>query len=218
MFPNSKAVQVLQRSMQGTVRRTLFIGLIVAMLLAVAAPMVVIAAPADAPTQSGYTYYVKKGDSLSKIAKRYGITVYALAKANGLYTNSYIYIGQHLHIPHYYGASGCRAHYYVKYGDTLSKIAKWYGVKTYALARANKIGNAHHIYTGQRLCIPSVYGYSHGHSHGHGHGHHTVKKGQTLAWIAKHYGVSTYKLAHHNGIHNIDHIYVGQVLKIPRYY
>ena len=222
MFFNSEMVQFSQhsilRSLQGKVCRSLLISTLVVMLLAIAAPAVVMAAPATAPADAS-TYYsssysVKKGDSLYKLARRYGITVYALASANGLSTTSHIYIGQHLYIPDGYGAPGCKSYYTVKRGDTLSGIASWYGISTYALASANHIGNSNYIYRGQRLCIPSGSGAPGNPGY---NSYHTVKKGQTLSWIAKHYGVSTYALQHANGISNPNYIYAGQVLWIPRY-
>jgi lipoprotein-anchoring transpeptidase ErfK/SrfK len=45
------------------------------------------------------TYVVRRGDSLIKIASRYGISVSQLARANGLRWNSWVYVGQRLTIP-----------------------------------------------------------------------------------------------------------------------
>jgi LysM repeat protein len=45
------------------------------------------------------TYVVRKGDTLYSIARRYGVTVWAIADANGIYNIDYIYYGQRLHIP-----------------------------------------------------------------------------------------------------------------------
>jgi nucleoid-associated protein YgaU len=48
----------------------------------------------------------------------------------------------------------CDVTYRVKRGDSLSEIAKWYGVSVQQLARANGIKNSNRIYAGQVLCIP----------------------------------------------------------------
>ncbi len=45
--------------------------------------------------------------------------------------------------------------YQVHRGDTLSGIARRYGVSAQALAHANGLRNPHRIYAGQRLHIPS---------------------------------------------------------------
>ena len=50
-------------------------------------------------TMPGTTYTVRPGDTLYSIAGRYGMTVWALAQANGIYNLQYIYVGQRLIIP-----------------------------------------------------------------------------------------------------------------------
>lgn len=145
----------------------LVLGLLLSMM-----PAAAMAAPvAD---HDGYVIYVvRPGDSLSYIAKYFGVTVSILAKVNGISEPSKIYVGQHLRIPKP-GAGhivhpahppvGCVFYHKVRKGDTLAFIGKWYGVHPYALAKLNDIGNPSMIYVGQRLCIPSAYkgvGYGH---------------------------------------------------------
>jgi LysM repeat protein len=53
-----------------------------------------------APSASlGQTYTVRRGDTLSAIALRYGVSVWALVQTNGIRNPSLIYVGQVLHIP-----------------------------------------------------------------------------------------------------------------------
>ena len=190
------------------------------------------AANAEAPAYSGRYHVVRHGETLSHIARYYGVTVNAIKQANNLYSNT-IYVGQHLYIPSPQPAyqTGCSRVHYVQYGQTLSGIARYYGTTTYALAAANGISNPSHIYVGQRLCIPNIYssGSSGYHSSGHGNyypanSHHgkpsygscvyVVQRGDTLSEIAKWNGLSTAQLAHMNGIRNWSHIYVGQRLRV----
>lgn len=198
------------------------IGIMVALLMSAALTATAIPQAAQAAEaqsgHSGHYHWVVKGDSLSKLARRYSITVHSLASANGLSATAHIYVGQKLYIPKSYGApNGCKWHYYVKHGDTLSHIAKYYGVDYAALARANNLSSANKIYVGQKICIPQIYG---GHAYNHGQhadyhaGYHVVTHGETLAKIARHYGVSVHHLAKANHLDNIDHIYVGQHLRI----
>ncbi len=56
------------------------------------------AKPANAESANGTSYTVKKGDALSLIARRHGVTVKALKQANNL-TSDNIRIGQKLVIP-----------------------------------------------------------------------------------------------------------------------
>jgi LysM repeat protein len=53
----------------------------------------------------------------------------------------------------------CGDCYVVQPGDTLSEIAKWFGVSTWELARYNGISNPSKIYVGQKLRIPPSHGH-----------------------------------------------------------
>lgn len=44
---------------------------------------------------------------------------------------------------------------------------------------------------------------------------HTVAVGENLSSVAGLYGLSTQTLAVYNGISNVNHVFVGEVLKIP---
>jgi len=131
-----------------------------AMLIGVLAPGVVTAAPAvavpGAPQSGGVYHTVRPGDTLSGLARWYGTTVQAIMQANGLRSTT-IYVGQALYIPSGGGGGGgggghtCAQYHYVQRGDTLSGIARWFGVSTTALAQANGIANPSRIYVGQRL-------------------------------------------------------------------
>ena len=72
--------------------RTLFLLLMVVVLLA---PTVAFAEPETA----SIVYVVQRGDTLARIAARYGVTVSALASANGIRNPNLIYTGQRLVIP-----------------------------------------------------------------------------------------------------------------------
>ena len=53
----------------------------------------------EKPTPSYRTYTVKRGDTLTKIAKMFGTTVAAIAKLNNIRDVNKIYAGQVLKIP-----------------------------------------------------------------------------------------------------------------------
>ncbi|AHF06864.1 LysM peptidoglycan-binding domain-containing protein [Desulfitobacterium metallireducens] len=55
--------------------------------------------PEQLPTPTPEVYVVKKGDSVYKIAKRYGTTMRAIILANNLSNPDLIYPGQVLYIP-----------------------------------------------------------------------------------------------------------------------
>jgi LysM repeat protein len=176
-------------------------------------PTAAFAAPESSPVYSSGYHIVKPGETLSHIARYYGVTVQALMSANGLSNADYVYVGQRLYIPSSYGApAGCYSYYYVKPGDTLSRVAAYFGMRTSALAAANGIGNPNYIYVGQRLCIPNIYG---GPSYSYSWGtHYRVKAGDTLSEIAQWYGTTVNYLMYLNGLSNPNYVYVGQLLRI----
>ena len=113
--------------------------------------------PTTQPSTGVTTYVVKKGDTLSGIASRYGTTYQALAQYNGISNPNLIYVGQVIKIPTNGSApstSSSSAEYYVvKSGDTLSGIAARYGTTYQKLAQMNGIQNPNLIYPGQKIRV-----------------------------------------------------------------
>ena len=106
-------------------------------------------------------YVVLRGDTLARIAARYGTTVGALAAANGITNINHVWVGQRLKVPGGSsapasggGSAASGATYRVQRGDTLSAIAARYGVSMWTLAQHNSISNPSRIYVGQVLRIP----------------------------------------------------------------
>lgn len=181
--------------------------------------ILILAAPVSAQSQA-QVHVVRAGENLFRIALRYGVTVDALARANGLSDASHIYVGQRLTIPGGNGGAPAPAPspdtpsvHVVQAGENLYRIALRYGVSYQALAAANGIANPNHIYVGQRLTIPG--GATPSPQPSPSGQTYTVRRGDTLSAIALRYGVSMWALARANGISNPSFIYVGQVLRIP---
>ena len=119
----------------------------------------IVSRPAQA---SGTIYVVRAGDTLGRIAARYGTTVQALMNANGIRNANFVYVGQRLVIPGGSSAvsppaaaptSPTPGTYIVRRGDTLSTIAARYHMTVARLMRANYLTNPNVIYVGQRLTI-----------------------------------------------------------------
>jgi len=106
------------------------------------------------PPGGGWVYVVRYGDTLYSIARRFGVSAYAIAQANHLQNPNLIYVGQHLVIPGGGSPPSGGVWYTVRPGDTLSSIAWRYGVSVWTIANANGISNPNLIYAGQRLYIP----------------------------------------------------------------
>jgi uncharacterized YkwD family protein len=99
------------------------------------------------------TYTVQSGDTLGKIATKYGVTVTQLMSANpSIKSVSLIYVGQKLTIP-----STKMVSYTVQRGDTMSGIAKRFEISYSELLKANpNITNPAMIYVGQKITIPDT--------------------------------------------------------------
>ena len=121
------------------------------------------ASPATVPARGQAIHVVQRGEALSAIGQRYGVTEGAIAQANGLANPNLIYAGQQLVIPASGGTAAPPATatgqgavlHVVQPGQTLSAIAAQYGVSEPALAQANGIANPGLIFVGQQLVIPA---------------------------------------------------------------
>ena len=97
-------------------------------------------------------YVVKKGDTLSAIAKQHGVTLQRLISYNHITDPDRIYPGEVIDIPHGENVSAMRF-YTVKPGDTLSGIAKKHQTTVKKLQQLNKIKDPDQIYPGQIIQI-----------------------------------------------------------------
>ncbi len=97
-------------------------------------------------------YIVKRGDNLSEIADKFGVSLSSLKSANRLTSNT-IRIGQELTIPGSQVASV--SEHKIRRGETLSEIAVRYSISLSSLRAANDLSNDR-IMVGQVLKIPSI--------------------------------------------------------------
>ncbi len=155
------------------------------------------------PSLSGDNYYiVKAGDSLWKIANKYGITVNELKNMNGL-TSDNLSVGQILEVPTSDNASNSDDTYIVKAGDSLWKIANQYGLTVAELKDLNNLTNDN-LSIGQVLKI----------SNSLDNNTYVVKAGDSLWNIANKYGITVNELKSLNGLTS-DNLNIGQILKVP---
>lgn len=151
---------------------------------------------------------IKKGDTLSQIAVEYGTTVQRLVELNNISNPNLIFAGNTLYVPINDGKKQTVT-YKVKKGDTLSSIAKKYGITVNELINANNIKNPNLIYIGQVLTIPME-----SNIHDMGHTLYKVRRGNTLYQIARMYHTTIAQIVRLNRISNPNLIYAGQVLRI----
>jgi spore germination protein len=130
------------------------------------------------------------------------------------------------------GATGVAAQgsgivHVVRYGEYLELIARRYNTTIEALVEVNDIENAGRIFPGQQLVIPATGGPTTPTAPTTpvvtqpvvvvpASGVHVVRSGENLFRIAQAYGTTVPALAVANGIVNVNRIYIGQRLNIPR--
>jgi membrane-bound lytic murein transglycosylase D len=108
---------------------------------------------------------VRRGENLSNIAAKYGVSESSIKKWNpGKVKGHTIYAGSHLTIytnSHYKGSSKSRKrnvkkapkYYKVRWGDTLQRISRKFGVSVKSLTRKNKNLSNKNLKAGQRIRI-----------------------------------------------------------------
>jgi len=99
----------------------------------------------------------------------------------------------------------------VRWGESVSLIARRYGTTTNAVVAANNLRNPNFVYAGQRLVIPT----SGSSPSAANTSIHVVQRGDTLRTIAARYGTTVSYLANLNGLRNPNFIWVGQRLRVP---
>ena len=185
------------------------------------------------------THKVSAGESLTAIARRYNISLHALAKENGLSVTDGVLIGQTLKLPSDAKTANTTMantssspsvnkpeSYTVRAGDSLTSVAATHGLTVGQLASYNNLANDAHILIGQRLWLvagkvkpqpvsvqnPSRQSTSTANTNPTTH---KVSAGESLTAIARRYNISLHALAKENGLSVTDGVLIGQTLKLP---
>jgi membrane-bound lytic murein transglycosylase D len=186
------------------------------------------AAYADLPAAErvGFpTHVVKSGETLSRIAKRYGVSVTALREVNPGIRSGSPRVGQRLAIPtgsaarwsDYEATRGTARLHTVQRGETLSGIAKRYHVSMAQLRSWNRLPASGAVRAGQKLRVGSKGGgqKTAAATLAATRRTHVVQRGETLTGLARRYGVSVQALQDVNGIKSARSLRAGQKLRIP---
>jgi len=169
------------------------------------------------PEATYFIHYVRRGETVSEIASRYGTSISSIARLNGLGRRYLIRQGQRLKIP---GSSrsrsvpipsrnlsreGNKLIYTVKRGDSLYLIANVFSTTIQNIKNLNNL-TSNRLDVGQKLIIQS--GVAEGTSF------YTVKTGDTPYKIARQFGMKLSVLLNINGLTKHSKIYPGQKLWI----
>lgn len=170
-------------------------------------------------------YMVQPGDTLGSIAKRYHVSLSALARVNGIRNVNLVRVGRLLVVPSRVRRFTGTFYYHVRWGDTLLGIAARYRLDIATIRSLNPRLGMYPL-AGQwlRLCGGCSWasstlsqpqpGYSTPGASGSGI-LYIVQPGDTLIGIAARYGVAPYALKMANRILNPDLIAIGWRLTIP---
>ena len=180
-------------------------------------------------------HVVRRGDTLSTISRRYGVSVAALREANGL-NSSTIHPGQSVLIPGTLVAGVAPAtesrsditnllperqtaartskSYSVRSGETLWAIARHHGVTVPELSAANNLSSQTPLRTGMKLTIP-VAGSSVATVAAQApHTTYKVRSGDTLSEIAERFNVTVNQLMTWNRLRTSSALRAGQRLVV----
>ena len=161
-------------------------------------------------------YTVKRGDSLSSIAERFGVTVAQLREWNGIEADN-INAGVRIAVD----ASASRrvskpevktSTYTVKKGDGLGAIAERHGMTLQEIRELNGLKD-NNIQAGQKLKVTGKASEERNEKPEVKTSTYTVKKGDSLGAIAERFGVTVDQLRDWNGIKG-NNIQAGQKLTI----
>jgi LysM repeat protein len=170
------------------------------------------AIPTVAAATRPTTYRVKSGDTVSHIAKRYGLSVSSIARLNNLGPKSLIRVGQVLKLSGTASPNTAVESYRVKPGDTLSVIASRHGLSLAELTAINRINSSTLIYPGQVLRVAKVLPASQPPLNAPDS--YQVVAGDSLESVAKRFSLSLSALREYNGLSRSSIIYVGQILSL----
>ncbi len=211
-------------------------------------------APISKHSGSGQRHRVQPGETLSSIARTYQIGVDRLVAENHITNPNALKVGQEIYIPGRKGStastppkhsdpkqsapSGKASSYSIRSGDTLSSIARRYGITATAITRANGISDPNSLTVGQKINIPDGSGstYAQGRAKEstpptpaskpkpnredeliapEGHGFYQVEKGDTLHSIAISFGTNTNELRRLNDNVQGNSLHIGTFLLVP---
>ena len=180
------------------------------------------------PPRTKYVYHrVRKGDTLSKIARKYKTSVRAISRTNHINKRHKIIVGKMLKMPKsksYISNKKISSRqkkprkilrYKVRRGDNLWIIARKFGTTTKAIRAVNKLRNTR-LRVGQRLYITSSQNYIKKPQKKikakKGNSTYRVKSGDNLFLIAKKYNMNLNRFLALNNLNKKSTIFPGQKL------
>ena len=165
-------------------------------------------------------YRIRKGDTLGRIARTFGVSVHSLKTANNISNPRHLKIGNQLIIPLgpeervvRFSQDTSSGSYQIVKGDTLSQIAKDHSTTVQSILRLNPGLRPARLSPGTSIKIKGQSG-----ENGPQDGNQDfwiIRSGDTLYDISRFLGTSVSKLCSLNGISKQTVLQPGQRLKLP---
>lgn len=185
----------------------------------------------DQPLASWQTYHPRRGERLNTVSRKFGISTAQLCAVNGISPCNRLKPGQTLLVParngaapqeiasvdtgpsSTKGASDENSRHRVRQGETVFSIAKRYGLSPRQLMALNGLKNGH-LRQGQTLIVAGDV--TNAPSPGKIKSRYTVKRGETLASIAKKFNVAASDIRRWNKLGSKNVLTPGRQLIILR--
>ncbi len=196
----------------------------------------------DQPLVSWRVHKLQRGESLEKVAYRFGMTASELREANGIPANRRVAGGGAILVPHddkvpppaepinavpmipesaLSAPGGSGATHRVQRGETLHSVAKRYGVTPGEIKTWNRL-RRNSVRVGQVLIVHRAAGAAASPaagatstSTGQAQRHYVVRRGDTLSSIARRFNVSVADLAQSNNLSVKGGLRAGTRVSIP---
>jgi membrane-bound lytic murein transglycosylase D len=178
------------------------------------------------PVPAFVTHRVARGETLSKIARRYGTRVRSIMALNRISNTNLIKVGTRLKIPTSASRAALAAQgstkkiasrqtfvtHKVVRGETLSTIARKYGTRVRDIMNANHLSSTNMIRAGATLKIPASGSCASAPARP---SKYVVRKGDSLWLIAQRFGTTVNAIQTANGLRGTTSLSIGQTLKLP---
>lgn len=178
--------------------------------------------PLSSPPQPAFVYHrVRKGETLSTIARHYGTSVKKIMWANNMRRSSYIVAGRKIKIPQRgmvisqaqaeeSSNRSWNGRHVVKSGDSLWNLANRYGTTTQKIQEMNALSTTR-LRINQVLKVPSDHDQAK--QYKGGAGTYYVQRGDSPYLIARRHNISLNHFLQINNLTSRSTIYPGQKVK-----
>ncbi len=160
-----------------------------------------------------FKHRVRRGENISSIAARYGVSAHMLMDTNNLSRKSIIRVGQTILVHESPIVSGNK--HRIRRGESISTIASKYRVSIRKLLDANDLSKRSVIRAGDTLTIPSSSHTKRSKTVHNTPKRHRIRSGESISTIAQKYAIRIKDLLNANQLTKQSVIRAGHTLIIP---